>query len=240
MSLKTLPKIEALSGQRWQMREDCLDKWNPSISASDISDRAISVFGVVGDDINSARVGAALRAIGNNDVVVNINSPGGDFFDGVTIYNMLREHKAKVTVRVLGLAASAASVIAMAGDEVQVGKSASIMIHNAWTVAVGNRHDLSKTIGALEVFDSSMAELYAARTGTASAEMAALMDAETWISGTSALSDGFADSFLSSDVVSEVNSEEQSQIKAQAILENALRAHNPEMSRSERDRKSVV
>ncbi|TKA83994.1 Clp protease ClpP, partial [Sulfitobacter sp. 15WGC] len=76
--------------------------------------------GDYGDGVTSKRIAGALRSIGERDVRVDINSPGGDFFEGVAIYNMLREHKAKVTVNVLGLAASAASVIAMAGDEIKV------------------------------------------------------------------------------------------------------------------------
>lgn len=98
----------------------------------------------MGRGVTAKRISAALRAIGNNDVVVNINSPGGDMFEGLAIYNLLRSHSGKVTVNILGIAASAASIIAMAGDEVQMGRGAFLMIHNCWAVGVGNRHDFAK------------------------------------------------------------------------------------------------
>lgn len=82
--------------------------------------------------------------MGGENVTVNINSPGGDMFEGLAIYNLLREYSGKVTVKVLGIAASAASIIAMAGDEIQIGRGAFLMIHNCWIVMIGNRHDLAK------------------------------------------------------------------------------------------------
>lgn len=240
MSLKKLPKIEALADQRWQMREDCLDKWNPAISAAATDDNTISILDAIGQDfwtgegVTAKRIGAALRAIGDKEVIVNINSPGGDFFEGVAIYNMLRAHPAKVTVRVVGLAASAASVIAMAGDEIQIGQAGFLMIHNAWTVGVGNRHDMAELVQTLETFDSSMAEVYSARTGVKQKACAKLMDAETWLSGSKAVEDGFADGFLPDDLIAEADGEDKKALKAQAVLENALRAHNPDMTRAER------
>lgn len=240
MSLRDLPKIEALSGQRWQLREDCLDQWNPGISAASQDENTISILGVIGDDdfgdggVSPRRVAAALRAIGDKDVVVNINSPGGSFFDGVSIYNYLREHKAKVTVRVLGQAASAASVIAMAGDEIQIGQASFLMVHNAWTIAIGNRHDMSSLVGTLESFDASMAKVYASRSGVSVADVSKMMDDETYISGESAVEMGFADDFLPSDQISEGDAEASQKRKARAIVENALRAQNPDMSRKER------
>lgn len=240
MSLAKLPKIEALSGQNWQMREDAVDRWNPAIQAAVSGDNTISILDVIGEDywsgggVTSKRIGAALRSIGEQDVVVNINSPGGDFFEGVAIYNMLRAHPHKVTVRVMGLAASAASVIAMAGDEVQIGRAGFLMIHNAWTIGVGNRHDMTSLAATLETFDSSMAEVYAAKTGETQDEMAALMDAETWFGGTDAISEGLADGYLPDDQVSETGTKDAKSMKAQLRIENALRSHNPDMSRSER------
>ena len=106
---------------------------------------------------------------------------------------MLAAHPAKVTVRVLGLAASAASVIAMAGDEIEMGAGSFLMIHNAWAIAIGNRHDLESAAATLAPFDASMAQLYAARTGKTEKEAAKLMDAETWIAAQSAVDQGFAD-----------------------------------------------
>lgn len=240
MSLKDLPKIEALTGQRWQMREDCIDKWNPAVRAASDAENSISILDAIGEDfwtgegVTAKRIGAALRSIGSNEVVVNINSPGGDFFEGVAIYNMLRAHPAKVTVRVVGLAASAASVIAMAGDEIQIGQAGFLMIHNAWTVGVGNRHDMTELAATMETFDSAMSDVYAARTGISKDEAGTMMDKETWLSGSAAVEAGFADGFLPDDLVAEDKGHDTKSLKAQALLENALRAHNPDMSRSER------
>ncbi|TGS62874.1 head maturation protease, ClpP-related, partial [Mesorhizobium sp. M1C.F.Ca.ET.176.01.1.1] len=134
-----------------------------------------------GTGITAKRVSAVLRNIGARDLTVNVNSPGGDFFEGVAIYNLLREHKAKVTVNVMGLAASAASVIAMAGDEILMGDGAFLMIHNAWTVAIGNRHDIAQAAEVLAPFDAAMAKVYSQRAGISEAEAAALMDKATCI-----------------------------------------------------------
>ncbi|HCF5801664.1 TPA: Clp protease ClpP, partial [Pseudomonas aeruginosa] len=102
----------------------------------------------------------ALRAIGGDvDVTVNINSPGGDVFEGLAIYNLLREHKGKVSVNIIGLAASAASFIAMAGDEIRIGRAAFLMIHNAWLIAMGNRNDLREIADWLEPFDMTLADI---------------------------------------------------------------------------------
>lgn len=240
MSLKDLPKIEALAGQRWQMREDVLDKWNPAFQANSEDENSISILDAIGEDfwtgegVTAKRVGAALRSIGQNDVVVNINSPGGDFFEGVAIYNMLRAHPAKVTVRVVGLAASAASVIAMAGDEIQIGQAGFLMIHNAWTIGIGNRHDMTELAATMESFDGAMADVYSARTGISKGDAGAMMDKETWLSGSAAVEAGFADGFLPDDLVAEDKDRDTKSLKAQAVLENALRAQNPNMSRSER------
>lgn len=152
------------------------------------------------------RISAALSSIGQGPVTVYVNSPGGDMFAGVAIYNMLREHQGPVTVKVLGLAASAASIIAMAGDRVQIAKSAFLMIHNAWTFAIGNRKDLMETAAALDKFDNSLSEIYADRTGLPVAQTTQMMDDETWLSGEQAVDMRFADEFLPVDQVRDENS----------------------------------
>lgn len=119
-----------------------LDRWNGGIKAAATDDNSISVFDVIGQDywgegVTAKRIAGALRAMNGADVTVNINSPGGDMFEGLAIYNLLREYQGKVTVKVLGIAASAASVIAMAGDDIQIGRGAFLMIHNCWVVAMG-------------------------------------------------------------------------------------------------------
>lgn len=183
--------------------------WQPGLRAAQSADNTISMLEVIGDDwwsgggVTSKRVAAALRAIGDQEVFVDLNSPGGDFFEGVAIYNMLRAHPRKVTVRVLSLAASAASVIAMAGDDILIGKAGFLMVHNAWVVAVGNRHDLADAARTMGPFDDAMASVYAERAGVEKAKAVAWMDGETWFNGEQAVSAGLATGYLPADAVVE-------------------------------------
>ena len=185
-----------------------LDRWDGGIKAATTDDNTISVFDVIGQDywgegITAKRIAGALRAMNGADVTVNINSPGGDMFEGLAIYNLLREYEGHVTVKVLGIAASAASIIAMAGDDIQIGRGAFLMIHNCWVYAMGNRHDFAEMAQSLEPFDTAMADIYAARSGLDIAAVQKLMDAESYIGGSDAVAKGLADSLLSADAVSD-------------------------------------
>ncbi|EPY5247015.1 TPA: head maturation protease, ClpP-related [Klebsiella pneumoniae] len=185
-----------------------LDRWDGGIKAATTDDNTISVFDVIGQDywgegIRAKRIAGALRAMNGADVTVNINSPGGDMFEGLAIYNLLREYEGHVTVKVLGIAASAASIIAMAGDDIQIGRGAFLMIHNCWLYAMGNRHDFAELAQSLEPFDTAMADIYAARSGLDIAAVQKLMDAESYIGGSDAVAKGLADSLLSADAVSD-------------------------------------
>ncbi|MDN3713436.1 Clp protease ClpP [Paracoccus cavernae] len=212
MSLRKLPEISAArlpTVCAFEPDADAVERWSPGVTAAVSGETTISILDVIGEDywsgggVTSKRVAAALRAIGEQDVVVDINSPGGDFFEGVAIYNALRAHPRKVTVRIIGLAASAASVIAMAGDEIQIGKAGFLMIHNSWVMAIGNRHDLADAARTMEPFDDAMATVYSDRAGVEKAKAAEWMDGETWFNGAQALQEGLADSFLSADAVAE-------------------------------------
>lgn len=170
-------------------------------------DNIITMFDVIGEDwwtgggITAKQVTAQLRAIGNRPVEVQINSPGGDLFEGFTIYNVLREHPQPITVKIMGMAASAASVIAMAADEVQIGAASFLMIHNCAVSASGNRHDFAEIAQWLEPYDTAMRDVYAARTGQDAAAISGWMDAETYMSGSLAMERGFADALLPADAV---------------------------------------
>ena len=211
MKKKTLPGApegRPCAAVSSQVQPRALDRWNSGVRAADKDvDRTISVYDVIGYDywtgegVTAKRIAGALRAMGKGDVTVNVNSPGGDMFEGLAIYNLLREHDGEVTVKVLGLAASAASVIAMAGDKVQIARAGFLMIHNAWVMAIGNQNDLREVADTLQPFDSAMASIYSARTGQDSKAMAKLMDSETWIGGEAAVEAGFADELLPSDQV---------------------------------------
>jgi len=213
MSKKTLPGApegRPCAGVTSQVLPRALDRWHAGVraAASDgDAERSIGIYDVIGydywtgDGVTAKRIAGALRSMGAGPVTVYINSPGGDMFEGLAIYNLLREHDGEITVKVLGLAASAASIIAMAGDKVQIARAGFLMIHNAWVMAIGNRNDLIEVAGTLKPFDDAMASIYAARTGEEQKAMAKLMDAETWIGGEAAVEGGFADELLPSDQV---------------------------------------
>lgn len=211
-----------------QLLPKALDHWMPSIRASDSSsERSIGIYEQIGYDswsgegVSAQRIAAALRQLGPGPVVVNINSPGGSLYEGLAIYNMLREHDGHITVKVLGIAASAASVIAMAGDTIQVGRAAFLMVHNSWIMAIGNRHDFRNFADWLEPFDAAIADVYAARTGLDLSIVQQLMDAESFIGGSEAVERGFADELLPSDAATGGDTANAS---AARRLENALRA----------------
>ncbi|RWX28948.1 Clp protease ClpP [Rhizobium leguminosarum] len=128
------------------------------------------------------------------DITLRINSPGGDVFDGIAIYNDLLAYDGKVKVEVVGLAASIASIIAMAGDEITIADNAMFMIHNAWTIGVGNRHDMADVAAVLTKIDDALARTYAARTTTGIRSIKQMMDDETWLSAKEAKEAGFATS----------------------------------------------
>lgn len=232
MTIKTLPGApegRPHAGVHTEVLPRAFDRWNPGVKAAESTDeRSISVYDVIGydywtgDGVTAKRVAGALRGMGKGPVTVNVNSPGGDMFEGLAIYNLLREHDGEVTVKVLGLAASAASIIAMAGDTVQIARAGFLMVHNTWIAAMGNRNDLREFAEYLEPFDTAMADIYAARTGSDREEMAKLMDAESWIGGSAAIEQGFADELLPSDQVEKGNG--KASASAVRRVEHALRA----------------
>ena len=230
MSLLKLPEIRAdarIATAQFDLRQDALEAWEPGVRASANDGAAtISMYTPIGqtydgEGVTARRIGAALRNIGDNDVVVNMNSPGGDFFEGVAIYNLLRMHSAKVTINVMGIAASAASVIVMAGDEINMGEGAHLMIHNAWTVVAGNRHDMIEAAAYLEPFDNAMRDMYAARTGIDATAIAAMMDGETFISASDAVAKGFATGKLDRAAVTKDTKAAQ-HMKVLATVESSL------------------
>jgi len=234
MSVKNLPAApmgRPSASVRSEILPRAFERWNPGLraaAAEEEQDRSISIYDAIGYDywtgegVTARRVASALRTLGAGPVTVNVNSPGGDMFEGLAIYNLLREHKGDVTVKVLGVAASASSIIAMAGDTVQIARAAFFMVHNSWVVASGNRNDLRETADWLEPFDAAMADIYVARTGADTKAIAKLMDAESWIGGSAAVEQGFADELLPSDQVGQGDA--KAQAHAARRLEAALRA----------------
>lgn len=149
----------------------------------------IGEFGVTAADFRVAL--ASLGSVQRLDI--DINSNGGDVTEGFAVYNMLARHPARKIVTILGLAASMASVIAMVGDEVMMPSNAMLMIHNPFGGAIGNASTIKSFGEALDIMQSSIRDVYARRTGLPSAQIAQMMDAETWLSAARSVELGFAD-----------------------------------------------
>ena len=150
------------------------------------------------DDVTPALFAEELNS-GAGDVTVWINSPGGDCFAAARIYNMLHDYKGKVTVKVDGLAASAASVIAMAGDTVLVSPVSMMMIHNPATIAMGDHTEMEKAIAMLDEVKNSIINAYQAKTGLSKQKLSQLMEDETWMNAKRAVELHFADSIIERD-----------------------------------------
>lgn len=154
----------------------------------------VSEYSWWGDEVTPKAFRDELNALGDVDeIVVRLNSAGGDVFAGLHIYQLLKEHKAKVTVRVEGLAASIASIIACAGDTIIMPKGSMMMVHNPWTSVWGaEANDLRHTADVLDKIRDALVEVYAEKTGMEAEDIKALMDAETWLTASEAIEKGFA------------------------------------------------
>ena len=147
------------------------------------------------DDITPKLFREELMA-GSGDITVWLNSPGGDCVAAAQIYNMLMDYKGSVTVKIDGIAASAASVIAMAGTKVLMSPVSMMFIHNPMTVALGNSDEMQKAIEMLHEVKESIINAYEIKTGLSRAKLSRLMDAETWMDANKAVELGFADGIL--------------------------------------------
>ncbi len=147
-----------------------------------------------GDEVTPKQFKEDLDALGDIEVLnVFINSPGGDVFAGQAIHSMLKRHKAKVHICIDGLAASIASLIAMAGDKVIMPKNAMMMIHSPWTIAVGNAQEFRKIADDMDKIRDSMVVAYEDRSALTKEEILDMLNAETWLSADDCLEYGFAD-----------------------------------------------
>ena len=146
---------------------------------------------------------------GDGDVTVWINSPGGDCVAAAQIYNMLKDYNGNVTIKIDGIAASAASVIAMAGSTVLMSPVSMLMIHNPMTVAMGNAGDMQKAIEMLDEVKESIINAYHLKTGMSRAKISHLMDSETWMNAYKAVELGFADDILFRNIDEDDEDEEE-------------------------------
>lgn len=145
------------------------------------------------DDTISAK--AVKESLDNvkEDIVIRLNSGGGDVFEGIEIYNYLKSLSNHITIEVTALAASAASLVAMAGDKIIIRTGANMMVHEASTMAFGNKSDIQKTLNALTAIDTSIVDIYHDRTGLDRDEIVNLITNETWLTADEAINKGFAD-----------------------------------------------
>ena len=170
-------------------------------SGQEAEERILFMNGVIAedswfdDDVTPALFKDELNA-GTGDITLWINSPGGDCVAAAQIFNMLSEYPGKVTVKIDGLAASAASVIAMAGTEVWMSPVSMMMIHNPATVAWGDHAEMKKAMELLDAVKESIINAYVRKTGQSRAKLSHLMDAETWMDANKAVELGFADDIL--------------------------------------------
>jgi ATP-dependent protease ClpP protease subunit len=162
----------------------------------------IFIYGIIGrsifeDGISARRFADDLRALGPASTIdLRINSDGGDVFEGKAIFSLLNAHKARIVVHVDGLAASVASLIAMAGDEIRMADGAFMMIHNAWGMKIGDAAEMNRMAELLGSVDATLRATYAARTKQPLATITKMMSDETWMNAQEAVAKGFADSVV--------------------------------------------
>lgn len=193
----------------------------------------ITIYGVIGDtwfsDSFSANdIDQALNAAGDNDVIINLNSPGGDAFDGIAIFNRLKRHNGKVTVHVDGWACSAASVIAMAADELVMELGSMFMIHEASNIVWGSKQDMRKEADVLEQLEDGIIDIYMTKANIGRDEVREKMDAETWMSAKTAAELGFADSVAGAEQKPEPEPQNRIQDRQNAldVLNSILNKNN--------------
>lgn len=172
--------------------------WYTIKASNDATSANISIYEEIGGwGITAQQFSEDLKALGDiSHINLHIHSPGGDVFDGIAIYNLLNKHPAKVTVHIDGLAASMASVIAMAGDRIVMPENALMMIHKPWGISGGNANDMRDYAELLDKVESVLIPAYARKTGKSAEVLGAMLESETWMDGRECVAQGFADELL--------------------------------------------
>jgi ATP-dependent Clp protease, protease subunit len=178
----------------------------------------LTIYGDIGESwwwesTSATDVDSALKEAGNNDLVIHLNSPGGSAFDGIAIYNRLKSHKGKVKIHVDGWACSAASIIAMAADELIMGAGSMMMIHEASTIVWGSKTLMRKEADMLEKLEDGIIDIYMTRANVEREEIRNMVNEETWFSANETLEIGFATATAAT--VEENNDDELAQMKVQ-------------------------
>lgn len=203
----------------------------------------ITIYGIIGDSwwddsVSAADIDNALKSI-NGDIVINLNSPGGDAFDGIAIYNRLKKHDGKVTINIDGWACSAASVIAMAADELNMGMGSMIMIHEASTIVWGSKTDMRKEADVLDNLEDGIIDIYMTKANVEREEIRNMVDAETWFSAQKAIEIGFATSTSSTVEDNEEITNLKSQMRAIQNELDQIKNKEPEKPTPVKQNKAV-
>ena len=193
MNLRELKKRNTTGNREWfDVRNETNEQ--PEVFIYDEIGRGFFGGGVAPDDLIKAVKGMKLKA--NETLNVRINSPGGDVFDGNTIYNYLRSIKQQVTVTIDGLAASAASIIAMAGDTIRMPENSFLMIHNPWMFVAGDSRVMRKVADDLDEIREGAIKTYLSHSNVERDELVQMLDDETWLGADKAIELGFADELI--------------------------------------------
>lgn len=192
-------------------------------------------FGVTAID-----VGKALEGFGGQDVDVYLNSPGGDVFEGRAIQTRLKAYAGNVTVHIDGLAASAATTVALGADRRIIADGAFFMVHNSWTLGFGDRHELQKTAGLLAQIDDAIGRDYAVATGADHDQITQWMDDESWFSAADALKHGFVHEVFTGDDTKAAENRNAWNLAAyknvpQALLDKPIPPSEPEHLQQNRE-----
>ena len=209
--------------------------WN--FTDNDDGSRTLFLCGAIADeswfddDVTPKAFRADLNA-GKGDVVIWINSPGGDCVAASQIYSMLMDYPGNVTVKIDGIAASAASVIAMAGSKVLMAPTALMMIHNPLTVAIGDTEEMQKAIDMLSEVKESILNAYEIKTGLSRAKLSHLMDAETWMNAKKAMELGFADDLLFAGKEGPASAQDSFTFSRRAVANSLLSKVSPKSTQA--------
>jgi ATP-dependent Clp protease protease subunit len=200
--------------------------WN-WVRDEDTEERTLYLNGVIseetwwGDEVTPKMFKDELTA-GIGNVTVWINSPGGDVFAAAQIYNMLMDYKGQVTVKIDGMAASAASVIAMAGGDVYMSPVSMLMIHNPSTIAIGDSEEMLRAKALLDEVKESIINAYELKSGLSRTKLSHLMDEETWMNANKAVELGFADKILFSEDEERTAIDKEGLIFSRMMVTNSL------------------
>ena len=240
MKIIKLPLLNVLDFSNIENRieKEIFARWQEDVRAADDDSETITIYETIGssffsEGFTSKKMASLLKAADGNDITVSINSPGGSFFEGATIYNLLAEYEGKVTVKIPGMAASAAAVIAMASDEILISKIGFIMIHNVLGCLCGNKAEFRKAADDFESFDGALADIFEGKTGLDRAEIVEMLDNDTWLNGKEAVDKGFAEKLMPTKTVDKGSKDKKTKAEARRTIEAALGKRG--ISRKERE-----